>query len=76
MENGCIDSTLDYPISFDHPYYYEQNWVKKYRYVLAFSPNILEDVAKRHTQQWDIVQQRRRNSHKSVEEYAALYSGI
>ena len=23
-----IDSTLDYPISFDHPYYYEQNWGK------------------------------------------------
>lgn len=27
-----VDSTLDYPISFDHPYYYEQNWGKKYSY--------------------------------------------
>ncbi|HEY9386170.1 MAG TPA: hypothetical protein VIP70_03970, partial [Nitrososphaeraceae archaeon] len=61
---------------FDHPYYYEQNWGKKYRYVLAFSSNILEDVTKRYTQQWDIVQQRRKNSPNSVEEYAALYSEI
>ena len=71
-----VDSTLDYPISFDHPYYYEQNWGKKYRYVLAFSSNILEDVTTRYTQQWDIVQQRRKNSPKSVEEYAAHYSKI
>ena len=25
-----IDSTLAYPISLNHPYYYEQNWGKKY----------------------------------------------
>jgi len=30
-----IDSTLEYPISLDHPHYYEQNWGKKYEYVLA-----------------------------------------
>jgi hypothetical protein len=73
-----IDSTLDYPISFDHPYYYEQNWDKKYRYVLAFSSNSLDDVTKIYTQQWDIVQQRRKNSPKSLslEEYAAVYSKI
>jgi hypothetical protein len=32
-----IDSTLEYPISLNHPHYYEQNWGKKYVYVLAFS---------------------------------------
>jgi peptide-N4-(N-acetyl-beta-glucosaminyl)asparagine amidase len=47
-----VDSTLAYPISFDHPYYYEQNWNKKYTYVLAFSSNGLEDVTQRYTQQW------------------------
>lgn len=45
-----VDSTLDYPISFDHPYYYEQNWGKKYCYVLAFSYNSLEDVTQRYTE--------------------------
>jgi peptide-N4-(N-acetyl-beta-glucosaminyl)asparagine amidase len=71
-----IDSTLDYPISFDHPYYYEQNWGKKYRYVLAFSSNSLDDVTKSYTQQWDIVQKRRKNSPKSLDEYAADYSKL
>ena len=70
-----IDSTLDYPISFDHPYYYEQNWNKKYGYVLAFSSNSLEDVTKRYTQQWDIVQLRRKNGAR-FEEYADIYSRI
>ena len=73
-----IDSTLDYPISFNHPYYYEQNWDKKYSYVLAFSSNSLEDVTKRYTQQWDIVQLRRKK-YKSIakaEEYADIYSRI
>ena len=32
-----IDSTLAYPISVNHPHYYEQNWGKKYEYLLAFS---------------------------------------
>ena len=26
-----LDSTLAYPISVNHPYYYEQNWGKKYQ---------------------------------------------
>jgi hypothetical protein len=30
-----VDSTLDYPISLNHPYYYEENWRKEYKYVLA-----------------------------------------
>jgi peptide-N4-(N-acetyl-beta-glucosaminyl)asparagine amidase len=71
-----IDSTLDYPISFNHPYYYEQNWGKKYSYVLAFSSDSLEDVTKRYTQQWDLVQQRRKNSARSAKEYADIYSRI
>jgi peptide-N4-(N-acetyl-beta-glucosaminyl)asparagine amidase len=54
-----IDSTLEYPISVDHPYYYEQNWGKKYEYVLAFSNDSVEDVTQRYTQNWDAVIKRR-----------------
>jgi hypothetical protein len=71
-----IDSTLEYPTSFDHPYYYEQNWGKKYRYVLAFSSDSLDDVTKRYTQQWDLVQQRRKNSTRSEKGYTDIYSRI
>ena len=74
-----VDSTLAYPISFDHPYYYEQNWSKKYSYVLAFSSNGLEDVTQRYTQQWDIVQLRRKGYKKYTkveEEFADIYSRI
>lgn len=67
-----IDSTLDYPISFDHPYYYEQNWGKKYEYVLAFSANSLEDVTTRYTQRWLMVQKRRGKNDK-VEEFNEIY---
>jgi peptide-N4-(N-acetyl-beta-glucosaminyl)asparagine amidase len=74
-----VDSTLAYPISFDHPYYYEQNWDKKYTYVLAFSSNGLEDVTQRYTQQWDIVQLRRKEHKKNTKtegEFADIYSRI
>jgi len=54
-----IDSTLEYPISLDHPHYYEQNWGKKYEYVLAFSKHAVEDVTQRYTQNWDAVIKRR-----------------
>jgi hypothetical protein len=54
-----IDSTLDYPISFNHPHYYEKNWGKKYQYILAFSANSLEDVTQTYTEQWDTVRNRR-----------------
>jgi len=53
------DSTLQYPISLNHPYYYEQNWKKKYRYVLAFEAHKVEDVTKIYTQEWDNVLSRR-----------------
>jgi peptide-N4-(N-acetyl-beta-glucosaminyl)asparagine amidase len=54
-----IDSTLEYPVSLDHPHYYEQNWGKKYEYVLAFSKYSVEDVTQRYTQNWDAVIKRR-----------------
>lgn len=58
-----IDSTLAYPISLNHPYYYEQNWGKKYQYVLAFSRDGgIEDVTQRYTKDWDAVIQRRKKS--------------
>jgi len=50
-----VDSTLEFPISFNHPHYYEQNWGKKYRYVLAFSSDNLEDVTMRYSGQWNDV---------------------
>lgn len=74
-----VDSTLAYPISFDHPYYYEQNWNKKYTYVLAFSSNGLEDVTQRYTLQWHMIQLRRKEYKKSIkvkEEFAEIYSRI
>jgi peptide-N4-(N-acetyl-beta-glucosaminyl)asparagine amidase len=67
-----IDSTLDYPISFDHPYYYEQNWGKKYEYILAFSANSIEDVTTRYTQQWLIIQNRRGKKDK-LDEFKEIY---
>jgi peptide-N4-(N-acetyl-beta-glucosaminyl)asparagine amidase len=45
-----VDSTLDYPISLNHPHYYEENWSKDYQYVLAFTADKLEDVTQRYTQ--------------------------
>jgi peptide-N4-(N-acetyl-beta-glucosaminyl)asparagine amidase len=61
-----MDSTLAYPISVNHPYYYEQNWGKKYEYVLAFSKGgRVEDVTQRYTQDFDGVKQRRKKN-KSI----------
>ena len=62
-----IDSTLEYPVSFNHPYYYEQNWGKKYEYVLAFSTNGLEDVTRNYTQHWQLIQKRRGRKDKREE---------
>jgi transglutaminase/protease-like cytokinesis protein 3 len=59
-----VDSTLDYPISFNHPQYYEQNWGKEYEYILAFSANTIEDVTINYTEKWQIVQKRRRKNDK------------
>lgn len=54
-----IDSTLAYPISFDHPFYYEDNWNKRYIFVLAFSKSNLEDVTTSYTTKWNQVLNRR-----------------
>ena len=54
-----IDSTLAYPISFDHPSYYETNWNKKYVFVVAFSKLSLDDVTTAYTTKWDQVLNRR-----------------
>ena len=59
-----VDSTLNYPISFNHPHYYEQNWGKEYEYILAFSANNIEDVTKNYTEKWQIIQKRRRKNDK------------
>jgi hypothetical protein len=59
-----VDSTLNYPISFNHPHYYEQNWGKKYEYILAFSATTIEDVTKNYTEKWQVVQKRRRKNDK------------
>jgi peptide-N4-(N-acetyl-beta-glucosaminyl)asparagine amidase len=62
-----MDSTLAYPISVNHPYYYEQNWGKKYEYVLAFSNGgRVEDVTQRYTQDFDAVKQRRKKNKSSM----------
>ncbi|HKR73675.1 MAG TPA: transglutaminase domain-containing protein [Candidatus Nitrosocosmicus sp.] len=54
-----IDSTLAYPISFDHPSYYEKNWNKEYIFVIAFSKSNLEDVTTSYTMKWNQVLNRR-----------------
>jgi hypothetical protein len=54
-----VDSTLDYPISLNHPHYYEENWGKEYEYVLAFTADKVEDVTQTYTLQWETIQQRR-----------------
>jgi hypothetical protein len=59
-----LDSTLNYPISFNHPYYYEQNWGKYYEYVLAFSPNSIYDVTTCYTENWHKVKKRREKEDK------------
>jgi hypothetical protein len=54
-----VDSTLDYPISLNHPYHYEENWAKEYEYVLAFTADKVEDVTQTYTLKWGAIQQRR-----------------
>lgn len=54
-----IDSTLTYPISFDHSSFYEKNWNKEYLFVLAFSKSNLEDVTTSYTMKWNQVLNRR-----------------
>jgi peptide-N4-(N-acetyl-beta-glucosaminyl)asparagine amidase len=71
-----VDSTLDYPISLNHPYYYEENWRKEYEYVLAFSADKIEDVTQRYTLQWEAIEQRRLKTKKNTIDFPKVYSGI
>lgn len=54
-----VDSTFQYPHSFDNPHYYERNWNKQYVYVLAFSQEGVEDVTERYTEKLGAVMSRR-----------------
>ncbi len=71
-----VDSTLDYPISFDNPYYYEKNWGKKYNFVLAFLDTTVEDVTYLYSQEWNIIQQRRSKQKFNIDNFKRIYSEI
>ena len=70
-----VDSTLEFPISFNRPRYYEQNWGKKYRYVLAFSSDNLEDVTMRYSGQWNDVLKMRWQKNV-LDEFKKIYSRL
>jgi hypothetical protein len=70
-----IDCTLDYPISLNHPYHYEENWAKEYEYVLAFTADKVEDVTQTYTLKWEAVQQRRLKRKKAID-FPKVYSSI
>ncbi|MFL6324713.1 MAG: transglutaminase domain-containing protein [Nitrososphaeraceae archaeon] len=70
-----VDSTLDYPVSLNHPYHYEQNWAKQYEYVLAFTADEVEDVTQRYTLKWEAIQQRRLKKRKTID-FRKGYSSI
>ena len=62
-----VDSTLDYPISLNHPYHYEENWAKEYEYVLAFTADRVEDITQTYTLKWESIQQRRLKKKKATD---------
>jgi hypothetical protein len=70
-----VDSTLDYPISLNHPYHYEENWAKDYEYVLAFTADKVEDVTQTYTLKWEAVQKRRLKKKKAID-FPKAYSSI
>ena len=70
-----VDSTLDYPISLNHPYHYEENWAKEYEYVLAFTADRVEDVTQTYTLKWESIQQQRLNKKKAID-FPKVYSSI
>lgn len=70
-----VDSTLDYPISLNHPYHYEENWAKEYEYVLAFTADKVEDITQTYTLNWDSIQQRRLKRKKAID-FPKVYSSI
>jgi peptide-N4-(N-acetyl-beta-glucosaminyl)asparagine amidase len=70
-----VDSTLDYPISLNHPYHYEENWGKDYEHVLAFTADKVEDVTITYTLKWDTVQKRRLKKKNAID-FPKVYSSI
>jgi peptide-N4-(N-acetyl-beta-glucosaminyl)asparagine amidase len=70
-----VDSTLDYPISLNHPYHYEENWAKEYEYALAFTADKVEDVTQTYTLKWEAIQQRRLKRKKAID-FPKVYSSI
>lgn len=71
-----IDSTLNYPISFNHPYYYEQNWRKQYAYVLSFSADSIDDVTRCYTENWHKIKKRRREKEDKTDILTKFYSRV
>jgi hypothetical protein len=70
-----IDSTLEFPISFNHHLYYEQCWGKKFQSILAFSHDSLEDVTMIYSEQQDNVL-KRRNQENAIGEFKKIYSKV
>jgi peptide-N4-(N-acetyl-beta-glucosaminyl)asparagine amidase len=74
-----IDSTLAYPFSFNHPHYYEQNWNKKYEYIIAFSADSIEDVTRHYTEKWDsevLTRRTNNNTNRKIDAFTKLYSRL
>jgi len=72
-----VDSTLEYPISINNPYYYEKNWNKKYQYVLAFSDTEITDVTKNYSVNWEtILQQRKKRKNGDMSRIIDYYEKI
>jgi hypothetical protein len=71
-----VDCTLDYPLSLNRPYHYEENWAKEYEYVLAFTADRVEDVTQTYTLKWEAIQQRRLKKRKNTIDFTKVYSSI
>ena len=72
-----VDSTLEYPISINHPNYYEKNWNKKYQYVLAFSNTEITDVTKNYSFNWKtIFEQRKKRKNSDMSRIINCYEKI
>ncbi|SRR5579885_550588 len=71
-----VDPTFQYPYSLDNPHYYERNWNKQYVYVIAFSPEGIEDVTDRYTEQLAAVLSRRQSLGKFGDSNAGLISDL
>lgn len=70
-----IDSTLDYPISINSPYYYEKNWHKNYNYILAFSDVDLEDVTLSYSHEFNYIKKRRSKKY-NIDDFKKIYYEI